>query len=62
MLIPGAGRAEDLVVVSLAPAQGVFRDAFDTFKANIEQSFGEPAQVRLLVGGEAGEKPPRLTD
>ncbi len=54
MLLCGSALADDLVVLSLAPAGGVFRDAFDTFEANVERAFGESTDVVLLVSGEAG--------
>jgi len=61
LLIAGSVRADDLVVVALAPAQGVFRDAFDTFQTNVERSFGEATDVKLLVGGEAGTEESMLS-
>ena len=49
-------RADEVVVVSLAPADGNFRSAFSDFKTITERDFGPDTQVTLLIDGQVGSE------
>ncbi len=55
MLVMPPAAADEVVVVSLAPAKGVFRSAFDSFKERVETASPD-TRVVLLVDGQAGSE------
>jgi TRAP-type C4-dicarboxylate transport system substrate-binding protein len=61
-LAAGPSAASDnIVVVSLAPAKGIFRGAFDIFKSTVERDLPGGTNVTLLVDGQAGSEESMLS-